>query len=81
MAAAIRPTGKRTLEIGLDVRYLEGAAIANGDLWLPRASVAVAVMAAPQFTTPASVHALPRRRRWFQLLPPAAVVAAPIRRT
>ncbi len=41
MAAAIRPTGKRTLEVALDVRYLEGAAIANGDLWLPRASVAV----------------------------------------
>ncbi|HSQ68080.1 MAG TPA: signal peptide peptidase SppA [Polyangiaceae bacterium] len=41
MAAAFRPTGKRALELGVDVRYLEGADVANGDLWLPRASVAV----------------------------------------
>jgi len=50
MAAAFRPTGRRNLEIGLDVRYLEGAdptgqplpiAAQTGDLWLPRASVAV----------------------------------------
>ncbi len=49
-AAAFRPTGKRNIEIALDVRYLEGAAAVtspqaptpgNGDLWLPRASVAV----------------------------------------
>ncbi|HEY1954938.1 MAG TPA: signal peptide peptidase SppA [Polyangiaceae bacterium] len=49
-AAAFRPTGRRNLEIGLDVRYLEGAdatgqtsAIASqvSDLWVPRASVAV----------------------------------------
>jgi protease-4 len=50
MAAAFRPTGKRNLELALDVRYLEGAdpsgqpapiAALTGDLWLPRASVAV----------------------------------------
>ncbi len=50
LAAAFRPTGRRNLEIGLDVRYLEGAdptgqppaiAALTGDLWLPRASVAV----------------------------------------
>jgi len=50
MAAAFRPTGRRNLEVALDVRYLEGAdptgqppaiAALTGDLWLPRASVAV----------------------------------------
>jgi len=41
MAAAFRPTGKRALEIAVDVRYLEGADTPNGDLWLPRASVAI----------------------------------------
>jgi protease-4 len=41
MAAAIRPTGTRALEFGIDVRYLEGADTPGGDLWLPRASIAV----------------------------------------
>ncbi len=41
LAAAFRPTAKRNVEIGLDVRYLEGADVPNGDLWLPRATVAI----------------------------------------
>jgi len=41
MAAAFRPTGRRNLEIAIDARYLEGADVPNGDVWLPRASVAV----------------------------------------
>jgi protease IV len=41
MAAAFRPTGKRDIEIGVDVRYLEGADVPGGDLWLPRATVAI----------------------------------------
>lgn len=50
MAAAFRPTGRRSLELGVDVRYLEGAdatgappsvAAQVGDLWVPRASVGV----------------------------------------
>ncbi len=40
-AATFRPTGTRRIEVGVDVRYLEGASIQNGDLWLPRATAAV----------------------------------------
>ena len=35
MSAALRPTGRRELELAMDVRYLQGS-----DQWIPRASLA-----------------------------------------
>lgn len=44
MAFALRPTGRRGLEVGVDLRYLEGATQPSGarnDQWIPRATAAL----------------------------------------
>lgn len=41
--AALRPTGRRELELGLDVRYLTGSTVSGSDQFIPRASLQVDV--------------------------------------
>ena len=43
ISGALRPTGRRGFEVGLDLRYLEGASGAGNDQWIPRASVGIDV--------------------------------------
>ena len=42
-AAALRPTGRRAFELGLDLRYLEGSTQDGSGQFIPRASVGVDV--------------------------------------
>lgn len=42
-AAAFRPTGKRALELSLDVKYLEGTSVAGSGQLVPRASLGIDV--------------------------------------
>jgi len=41
--AAFRPTGRRELELGLDVRYLAGSQLAGSDQFIPRGSLQIDV--------------------------------------
>ena len=43
VSTALRPTGRRQLEIGLELQYKEGSARADNDDWIPRATAAVDV--------------------------------------
>jgi len=41
LSSAFRPTGRRQLEIGVEVQYREGSASADNDDWIPRATAAI----------------------------------------
>lgn len=41
ISGALRPTGRRGFELGIDLRYLEGANGMGNDQWIPRATVGV----------------------------------------
>ncbi|WP_394823820.1 signal peptide peptidase SppA [Pendulispora albinea] len=43
LAAALRPTGRRELELGFELRYLAGSQLADSDQWIPRATLGVDV--------------------------------------
>ena len=43
LSSAFRPTGRRVVEIGLELQYKEGSAGTANDAWLPRATAAVDV--------------------------------------
>jgi protease-4 len=41
LSGAFRPTGRRVLELGLELQYKEGSASTANDAWIPRATAAV----------------------------------------